>query len=321
MRRTFSLSLCSFLALIGLARGRSSEAHGFVLFWAAFALAFMTKGMASLVLLLEATGMLVWDKCQGRRLSRNARLELALGSLLFLAICVPWHAWMWFHFREEFISTYLGWQVLDRVQHPIEGHFTHRWYYVWVLFVSAPFVSLGYLPALVEVWRDERLRVLRTFAVFAVTEIGIFSLAGTRLPHYLCPVYPPLSAITGVWAAGQLRRPCFRGSSTKRKQLAAWAAACVMYVLFLSATSEARKRLHSPRLADGNIAPSSRESASLLKPAFASGEVSRIGAPAPGLETGKFCAYRKRDFLFARSCTTGLFAEPSSKFTLGQIRE
>ena len=84
------LSLCSFLALIGLTRGRSSEPRGFLLFWIGFALAFMTKGMASLVLLLTATGMLVWDHFRGRRLSRNARLELSLGSLVFLAICVPW---------------------------------------------------------------------------------------------------------------------------------------------------------------------------------------------------------------------------------------
>ncbi len=282
------LSLCSFLALIGLARGRSSEPRGFLLFWIGFALAFMTKGMASLVLLLTATGMLAWDHFRGRRLSRNARLELSLGSLVFLAICVPWHAWMWFHFRAEFISTCLGWQVLDRVKHPIEGHFTHHWYYVWVLFVSAPFVSLGYVPALVGVWRDERLRVLRTFAAFAVAEIGVFSLAQTRLPHYLCPVYAPLSAITAVWAAQQLRRPWFRGRFTKRKQMAAWAVACVMYVIFLSATSGARKRLHSPRLADGNLAPNSRESASVLKPAYASGEVSGSVRPLLIWREGNF---------------------------------
>ena len=271
------LSLWLFVAMIGLIRSLAAEAGGILLFCGAFALALMTKGAASLILLPVAIATLMLDRSNRVRLVREAKLEMALGTILFLAITVPWHAWMWFHFRGEFTQTYLSGQVLDRIQRPIEGHVTHTWFYLWVLFVSAPFVSLAYFPALVAAWRDERLYVLRPFAVFVLAELGLFTLVRTRLPHYICPVYAPLSALSGIWAAGRLRSLGL-WNHARRMQLIVAMIACTLFVTFTACTAAARRELHSPRLADGSIAPAAHESAKLLKAVFRSGE-SSAGVP------------------------------------------
>jgi hypothetical protein len=144
----------------------------------------------------------------------------------------------------------------------------HWWYYLWVLLVSAPLVSLAYPLALAGPWRSERLRVLRPFTVFAVLEVVLFSVARTRLPHYLCPAYAPLSGLAGAWAAEAWRRPVESGRPARARLVWVPAAAVVLFVAVAGSTARARRGLHSPKLADGSVAPDNRESSMLLRRVF-----------------------------------------------------
>jgi 4-amino-4-deoxy-L-arabinose transferase-like glycosyltransferase len=279
------LALFLLFALMGVARLSAGERHGWLLFWLGFALALMTKGAASLILLPVVLMWLVLERPSLRGTGRS----FVTGFLLFLAITVPWHAYMLAHFGREFVHVYLGWQVMDRATHAIEGHITHGWYYLWVLMVSVPLISLLYPSAMVASWRNERLRVLRPFAVFAVLDLVLFSLVRTRLPHYLCPAYAPLSALAGAFVAKEMVPRLMPKATAARIALTA-GGAILLFAGATAWTAHARRELHSPRLADGALAPDDRESSVLLKRAFAAGDspAAQVAGPLLLWRAGRF---------------------------------
>ncbi|HLI76897.1 MAG TPA: glycosyltransferase family 39 protein, partial [Acidobacteriaceae bacterium] len=120
------LSLFSLLAVLGLADLLLGHARGWLLFFTGFALAIMTKGAASVTLPLTA---LVLTALHPRHLLRHARTFTA-GLLLFLALTVPWHAFVYASFGHAFLRDYLGFHTLTRATNAIEGHRTHPWFYL-----------------------------------------------------------------------------------------------------------------------------------------------------------------------------------------------
>lgn len=252
------LSFFTLLAVIGLAEVLQHNSPGWPLFFAGFGLALMTKGAASLPLLLTA----IVVAARARRQVRRDPRPFVAGVLLFLFIAVPWHAYAYTQFGQSFLQPYLGFHVLQRATSAIEGHTTHPWFYLWVLLISAPLFSLFFPFALLASFRRNELAPLLPFAVFALLEFIFFSAIRTRLPHYIAPLYPPLAAITGTWLATRLtpRAPNLRHGPAKLAL-----AAVSAYVLLALLTSAPRKALHAPVLGPGLTNPDNRESAGLLQ--------------------------------------------------------
>jgi 4-amino-4-deoxy-L-arabinose transferase-like glycosyltransferase len=242
------LSLGCMIALIGLAQVEAESELGWLLFWAGFAVAAMTKGAASVTLAITAVIL-------GLMQRRRVGAPFFLGLALFATMVLPWHLEMLHLFGRSFVREYLGMHVLTRATQQIEGHVTPWWFYLKVLLVAAPPFVLLYPAA---IWRAlRRDSGLRAFAVFALVELGFFSVVRTRLPQYIVPMYPALAVVTAVWMSERVRA-WLAGPRWKLAAAAAIAIACVW------ATTPARKSLHSAN-ATGVPASDSKDSTALLR--------------------------------------------------------
>ncbi|WP_158819570.1 glycosyltransferase family 39 protein [Granulicella sp. S156] len=261
------LTLGCLLALIGLAELQEEDwpgRHwGWYLFWGGFAIAVMTKGAASIVLVFT----LLFFAVMQRRIWKHGGKAFVLGLALFLAVVAPWHVYMIHRFGSEFLGDYLGYQVLQRAATAIEGHVTHAWYYLGVLLVSAPFFSLLFPSAIAGAFRRPEMKSLRVFAVFSLVVIVFFSAVKTRLPHYIAPAYPALAALTAAWLAAQWRRFSLdRKKASVRVSIVA--AAVVAYIACTLITIGPRKQLHSPMLSNGLVTGDNKDAVLLLRSVF-----------------------------------------------------
>ena len=251
------LSLGCMVSLIGLVQVDEHRSRGWLLFWAGFAVALMTKGAASGVLLLTA---IVSALVQRWRLNRFGG-TFWLGLCLFLLLTLPWHLVMLHLYGQRFVAAYLGLHVLARATGQIEGHSTHWWYYLKVLAVSAPPFVLLYPFAIANSLRRNRLRI---FALFSLVVVLAFTLVQTRLPHYIAPAYPALAVVTASYLSDRLqpflleRRPALFWT-----RLAT--AALVISIASILATGHARGSLHSTTLANGTVLPDNKEAITLLR--------------------------------------------------------
>ncbi len=251
------LSLCCCIALIGLVQIAEGEQRGWLLFWTGFGLALMSKGAASIVLPVTAGALALLQRWPLRRFGRF----FLLGLLLFLLLILPWHLAMLRLHHAEFLHEYLGLNVLARSTQQIEGHVTPAWFYLKVLLVSAPPFVLLYPFALA---RALRLPDLQPWAVFSVVVLLLFSLAQTRLPHYIAPAYPALSLLTAIYLADLLRVSANRLRSWRSRTLAVGATILLTGAL-IGATNPARKALHSVQNVPGPARLDNKASIPLLR--------------------------------------------------------
>lgn len=150
---------------------------------AAMALGFLTKGPVAVV--VPATAVLLW--CLSRREpARFLRWALAPGPLaLSAALALPWFVAVSLRDGGTFVAGFLFKHNVGRFGGAMEGHGGPLWYYLPVLILSLlPFSGL--LPALAArlrgLWRDE---LMRYGLIWFALVFALFSLSGTKLPHYL----------------------------------------------------------------------------------------------------------------------------------------
>jgi hypothetical protein len=173
-------------------------------FYACMAAAVLTKGLIGVVFPCGALFVFVFMTKGWRQLLKMRPIG---GSLLFLAIAVPWHAlaiwrnekFFWFYFINEHVLRYLGKRLpVDYDTVPIASF--------WLLHVVWLFPFSVFLPlALVRptrLWRPtEREDQLRLFAwVWALVVVCFFSFS-TRQEYYTFPAFPALALLAGVGLA------------------------------------------------------------------------------------------------------------------------
>jgi 4-amino-4-deoxy-L-arabinose transferase-like glycosyltransferase len=171
---------------------------------AALALGFLTKG--PLVLLFVAlNSFFAW------RYFKVAVKELIAGWTLFAAIMLPWHIWMYLRFGTDFLQSYVGYHVLDRVLTPLEGHTGSALDYFKIYF--DPRLNLGvWLVILTAIWQRAIWKELATNKLFSYALISVLSilllisLAQTKLAWYLLPVYPFQVLLLGLLLAYRKER-------------------------------------------------------------------------------------------------------------------
>jgi 4-amino-4-deoxy-L-arabinose transferase-like glycosyltransferase len=255
------LSLGCCIALCGLTAIQDRRPNGWYLFWAGVAIALMTKGAASIVLIIAALAYAALERWNASRLGGSFWLALSL----FLLAVVPWHLYMFHLFGGSFLTEYFGFHVIARATHQIEDHVTHWWYYFWVLLISAaPFV-LFYPFAIVDSFRRKELRA---WSIFALVVVVFFTVAQTRLPHYIAPAYPPLALLTSVFLADHLRE---LQRSRQQSPKSFWTAVMVLTTSICIAsaflTSGPRRRLHQAKVGP-DIVSAEKESVQLLRDVF-----------------------------------------------------
>jgi 4-amino-4-deoxy-L-arabinose transferase-like glycosyltransferase len=255
------LSLGCCIALCGLTAIQDRQLSGWYLFWAGLAIALMTKGAASIVLIIAALLFAAVERWNSTRLDRS----FWLGLVLFLALVFPWHLYMVHRFGVSFLTEYLGLHVLARATHQIEEHNTHWWYYFWVLFISAaPFVLL-YPFALIDSFKRKELHA---WAIFVVVLLVFFTAVQTRLPHYIAPAYPALALLTSLFLAGRLRE--FQRRS-RRSPISFWTTSFIIATSVCIATafltSGPRRKLHEAKVSN-DVVYAGKESIQLLRDVF-----------------------------------------------------
>src|SRR5262245_11571108 len=180
------------------------DARWVYVFYACMAAAVLTKGLIGLVFPCGALFVFVLMTKGWRQL---LKMRPITGSLLFLAIAVPWHAlaiwrnenFFWFYFINEQFLRYLGKRYpVDYDTVPIASFWLLH--LVW-LFPFSVFLPLA-LGRLRNLWRPtEREDQLRLFAlVWALVVIGFFSFS-TRQEYYTFPAFPALALLAGVGLA------------------------------------------------------------------------------------------------------------------------
>ena len=255
------LSLGCCIALCGLTAIQDRKPSAWYLFWAGLAIALMTKGAASIVLIVAALLFAALERWNSTRFGRSFWLGL---SLFFICV-LPWHLYMFHRFGDAFLTEYLGFHVISRATHQIEEHITHWWYYLWVLLISAaPFVLL-YPFAIADSFRRKQLRA---WAIFALVVVAFFTAVQTRLPHYIAPAYPALAVLTSVYLADRLRE-----LERRRQQspLSFWTTITIVVttICIVSAllTSGPRRKLHEAKVG-ADVVSAERESIQLLRDVF-----------------------------------------------------
>jgi 4-amino-4-deoxy-L-arabinose transferase-like glycosyltransferase len=255
------LSLGCCVALLGLSAIQDCKLDGWYLFWSGLAIALMTKGAASIVLIVTALLLAAIERWNSTRLVRS----FWLGLLLFLFAVLPWHLYMYHLYGNGFLNEYLGFHVLSRATHQIEDHITHWWYYFWVLLISAtPFVLL-YPFAIADAFRRKDFRI---WAIFALVVLGFFTVVQTRLPHYIAPIYPAFAVLTSVFLADRLRELQRR---RQQSPVSFWTTAAILIILICIAsaflTNGPRRKLHQAKVG-ADIVSAEKESIQLLRDVF-----------------------------------------------------
>jgi 4-amino-4-deoxy-L-arabinose transferase-like glycosyltransferase len=187
-------------------------------------LAVLTKGPIGVVL-PGAVGLLyvIWQRQW--RLLGNPRLLHA--ALLFVLVAGPWYALVANETRGQWVKAFLARENLERFMRPMEGHSGLPIYYLLVLpLMWAPW-SIWLWPTLEHalirsgLWRWRRLSVTasvepadpvaapyRFLLCWITVYLLVFSLAATKLPNYIFPLYPALALLTArllvLWQRNQV---------------------------------------------------------------------------------------------------------------------
>jgi 4-amino-4-deoxy-L-arabinose transferase-like glycosyltransferase len=141
--------------------------------------------------------------CLDRLLSRDLfpslrRFPWSTGIPAFLLGALPWYALVTIKYGFGFLGQFVIRENVHRFMHPLEGH-GGSWYYYLLVLIPSTLPWVAWLPWWVKqtisrrTENDEADALSRLGLVWAVAVILLFSLASTKLPHYISSIYPAIA--------------------------------------------------------------------------------------------------------------------------------
>jgi 4-amino-4-deoxy-L-arabinose transferase-like glycosyltransferase len=233
------LNACTILTFFLFWRSFAASGRAWlILCGASTGLAVLAKGPVGLALPAAAIGLfLLWSRQLRRLLDRR----LVLGLLAFVLVALPWYVWVGVETKWQFLRGFLLTHNIDRLRNPMENHGGSVLYYAATLVVGFAPWSIFFGPA---VWYALWSVIRRPWSAFRAwwepahdAECGkegdqgksrtadayrflwcwmavyflFFSLAATKLPSYILPLYPPLALLTARfldrWRRGIVQPP------------------------------------------------------------------------------------------------------------------
>jgi 4-amino-4-deoxy-L-arabinose transferase-like glycosyltransferase len=190
---SFFLSLAVFAFALG---------HPMV-FWAACALAVLSKGLIGIVLPLAAVGLYILIK---RDWALIRAMRPVAGGLLFLAIAAPWFIAVSMA-NSEFLHFFFVQEHFQRFTSEVHHRGQPAWYFVPVLLAGiAPWI-LPFLFTMKRTWRSKGGRAAfepnMFLGLWVLVVFVFFSASGSKLPSYILPIFPPLAVLIGGWLAAE----------------------------------------------------------------------------------------------------------------------
>ncbi|MBR8840544.1 MAG: glycosyltransferase family 39 protein [Stigonema ocellatum SAG 48.90 = DSM 106950] len=196
--------LCFF---IGYTQPRKSrlQARWYLAFYILIALAILTKGPVGIVLPGLIIGAFVLYVGNWREVLQEMRL--LWGSFLILALVLPWYVLVTWRNGWSFINSFFGYHNLERFTGVVNHHSAPWYFYFLVVLVGFAPWSI-YLPVAItrlkfwqrSHWRSSnRSTQLGLFALFWFMGVfGFFTIAVTKLPHYVLPLMPAGSILVAL---------------------------------------------------------------------------------------------------------------------------
>lgn len=189
--------------LAGRARG-ASKRRMYLVCYPLLGLAVLAKGpLPAAVALVGAVGFLM---AAGKLRATLAEARLAPGIALALVVAAPWYVYEAIH-QPEFLGIFFLREHFGHLQgelartEPWWGHLKNLLVYFlpWAAFLPA---------AMIHAFRQEdRGHVLRFAAWWLMAVVGLFSLGGAKLAHYLAPAFPAAALLVGgyldLWLEGR----------------------------------------------------------------------------------------------------------------------
>ena len=183
---------------------------------AACGLAVLAKGPVGVALPgLVILAHLAWTGRLGKLWDRR----LWLGAAAFVAVALPWYVLVTLDTRGVWVQAFITRENVTRFHTPADGHSGGLYYHVLFLFVlTAPwcaFLASAFWYGLRAARRGEgqvdtpdRYRFL---AAWVLAYLIVFSIAATKLPNYVLPVYPAVAILIARlldrWRSGSLTVP------------------------------------------------------------------------------------------------------------------
>ncbi len=196
----FFINLAIFSFLLGYEKKSSLY---FYLFYIAMAAAVLAKGPMGIVLPLATIFVFLLIK---RDFSILRQARVVQGIVIFLLIALPWYILVGIKTHGAFLFSNQGFLIkhnLHRFLRPMEGHQGPIFFYLLVL----PFAFFpwgGLLPYIL--WAGHKSRISRKISnteiflwLWIAIFITFFSLARTKLPTYINPIYPALAILTAFY--------------------------------------------------------------------------------------------------------------------------
>jgi 4-amino-4-deoxy-L-arabinose transferase-like glycosyltransferase len=190
-------------ALYGFVRaGRGSSSVWLLFAWSCLGLGVLTKGPVGVLPIVVWLTFAIFS----RDCSMFTRVRPVMGFALAAGIALPWYIVMTVEHGRVFTDFALGHEIVERVISersfaPSRGFFYY--FKVWPG-DAAPWSVLGIAAAGWIAWRWSALdRTARHPIILAaawfVTVFVVFSLARSKIPHYVLPAYPAAALLIGVF--------------------------------------------------------------------------------------------------------------------------
>lgn len=171
------------------------------LYWAFFWTGFGMLAKGPIALVIVAGSLLIY-LVLGRQWPLLKTMILAWkGWLLLLLVALPWYVVQVVLFGEEFIHEFFGVHNIGRFTNPMEGHSGNPLYYLLALvLLTLPFFPI-LIKSLLPWWRRSKESGLwRLLAIWFLWVLLFFTLAATKLPHYLMYGVPPVIIAMAYYA-------------------------------------------------------------------------------------------------------------------------
>jgi 4-amino-4-deoxy-L-arabinose transferase-like glycosyltransferase len=166
--------------------------------WAWAGLAMATKGPIGLAL----PAMVVVALWVVRREWTRWREIPATALLAFLALGLPWYVVETVRYGGAFLKVAVGYYLFNRFFGVVENQPGPWWYYAPVLLLGT-FPWTAFVPSTVTWLTATRHTLLsQVVLLWCGLTVAFYSIAGTKLPNYVLPVYPLLAiGIAHTWRA------------------------------------------------------------------------------------------------------------------------
>jgi 4-amino-4-deoxy-L-arabinose transferase-like glycosyltransferase len=184
--------------------------------WFFASVATMAKGPEGIA--LPAACALVYLVARGQQRDIMARikalvsdltqLEIPSGTLIFLAMVLPWWVAMYVRHGTPFTDRLIFHDMFNRALHHVhdtnEGDDTSFRFYVWQLgYATFPWTGLAPLGLLYWLRRGDMKQKRRAdtailLSMWFLFTFALFSYMGTKFHHYIFPSVPPIAMLIGV---------------------------------------------------------------------------------------------------------------------------